>query len=1421
MADDPDQFLSVGRKEQLDSAAMAFDTKKSCWVPDEKEGFISAEIISTKGEMVTVKTLTGKQVTLKKDDTQQVNPPKFEKMEDMAGLTYLSEAGVLHNLRQRYYSGLIYTYSGLFCVAINPYRRLPIYTDKVVLLYKGKRRAEMPPHVYSVADNAYHDMLQDHENQSMLITGESGAGKTENTKKVIQYFANIASASAGAKPDPQAKGKKGNLEDQVIQANPPLEAMGNAKTTRNDNSSRFGKFIRIHFGNNGKLAGADIETYLLEKSRVISQLPGERAYHVFYQILSGFIPDLADKLLIDNTDPKCFHFCSQGETSIDNVDDKDEMKITDDALNVLGFNEEEKFAIYKMCGAILHFGNSKWKQRPREEQAEIEEQQAIDKVAHLLGVNAGELTKNLLKPRIKVGTEYVQQGRTKQQVIYSVGALSKAIYNKMFSWLVGLINKTLDTKATKQFFIGVLDIAGFEIFEYNTFEQICINLTNEKLQQFFNHHMFILEQEEYKREGIDWEFIDFGLDLEATIVLIEGPMGVFMCLEEECMFPKATDRTFLEKLCKNQENNHHFSTPQLGSKAKKTNVEHHFEIHHYAGTVGYNIEFWLDKNKDPLNEAVVELFQKSAEPLVVKLFTDPVAAGGGAGKKKKGGSFQTVSAKHREQLNRLMATLGNTKPHFVRCIIPNEKKAAGVIDAFLVLHQLACNGVLEGIRICRKGFPNRMPFADFKQRYTILAPQAVPAGFIDTRKAADLLLSQLTLEPNEYRMGHTKVFFRAGVLGNLEEMRDERLAKILSLLQAQCRGFLMRKEYKKMLDKRVGLFVLQRNIRKYLILRIWPWWRLYTKVKPLLNVARSEDEMKAIQDDLKKAQDTAKKLEDERKAMEEKNAELLKEKNDLYMQLNSDSESQAEVEEQLSKMIALKADVESQLEDVQGRLEEEEDANAQLSAAKRKLEQESDGFKKDIDDLELSLSKVEEEKKQKEHQITQLNEDLAAQDEAISKLSKEKHALQEENAKTVEALQAEEDKVNHLSKVKAKLESNIDELEDNLEHEKKARADVEKVKRKLEGDLKMTQETVEELEHAKRDLEEHVKKRDYEIQQLSSKLEDEQGLVAQLQKKIKELQARIEELEEELEAERQARAKAEKGRAEFARELEDLSDRLEEQGGATNVQIELNKRREAEVTKLKRELEDTHMQSEATSAALRKKHQDAVSELTENCEALNRTKSKIDKERQQLKAEVDDLSGNIEMLQRSKINSDKTAHQLEAQLGEANARLDEFQRQIAELNSHKSRMSQENADLQRQLEEAESGGSALTKLRAQLSAQLEDLKRQLEDESRQRHSIQAQYKNAIHENDQLREAVDEEAEGKAEATRNLAKVNSELSALRAKFDSEAVQRAEELEEQRKKLVAKLAALEEQLATALSKNSSLRRPKQDWLVNARI
>ncbi|XP_064423645.1 myosin-4 [Latimeria chalumnae] len=1410
---DAAKFLRKSEKERIEAQTKPFDAKTYTYATDPKEDYVKGIIQSREGGKATVKTEDGRTVTVKDTEVFPQNPPKFDKIEDMAMMTHLHEPAVLFNLKERYAAWMIYTYSGLFCITVNPYKWLPVYSPEVVAGYRGRKRQEAPPHIFSISDNAYQAMLTDRDNQSVLITGESGAGKTVNTKRVIQYFATIA-AIGDKKGQPQPTSKmQGTLEDQIVQANPLLEAFGNAKTVRNDNSSRFGKFIRIHFGTTGKLSSADIETYLLEKSRITFQLRQERSYHIFYQIMCNKKPELVEMLLI-TTNPYDFPYISQGEITVASIDDSEELMATDSAIDILGFTAEEKIAIYKLTGSVMHYGNMKFKQKQREEQAEPDGTEVPDKASYLLGLNSADLLKGLCYPRVKVGNEFVTKGQTVQQVYNNVGALAKSVYEKMFLWMVIRINQQLDTKQPRQHFIGVLDIAGFEIFDMNTLEQLCINFTNEKLQQFFNHHMFVLEQEEYKKEGIEWEFIDFGMDLAACIELIEKPMGIFSILEEECMFPKSTDTSFKNKLYdQHLGKNNCFLKP----KPVKGKIEAHFSLVHYAGTVDYNIAGWLEKNKDPLNETVVGLYQKSSMKtlsLLYSAFAAAEAEGAKKGGKKKGSSFQTVSAVFRENLNKLMTNLRSTHPHFVRCLIPNETKTPGAVEHGLVLHQLRCNGVLEGIRICTKGFPSRILYADFKQRYKVLNASAIPEGqFIDSKKASEKLLGSIDVDHTQYKFGHTKVFFKAGLLGTLEEMRDEKLALLITRTQAICRGYLMRVEFNKMMERRESIFTIQYNVRSFMNVKHWPWMKLFFKIKPLLKSAETEKEMANMKEDFEKTKEDFIKSEARRKELEEKMVSLLQEKNDLQLQVQSETENLADAEERCDGLIKSKIQLEAKVKELNERLEDEEESNAELTAKKRKLEDECSELKKDIDDLELTLAKVEKEKHATENKVKNLTEEMANLDENVAKLTKEKKALQEAHQQTLDDLQAEEDKVNTLTKAKTKLEQQVDDLEGSLEQEKKLRMDLERAKRKLEGDLKLSQESLMDLENDKQQLDEKLKKKDFDMSQLQSKIEDEQALGTQLQKKIKELQARIEELEEEIEAERASRAKAEKQRADLSRELEEISERLEEAGGATAAQIEMNKKREAEFQKMRRDLEEATLQHEATAAALRKKQADSVAELGEQIDNLQRVKTKLEKEKSELKMEIDDLASNMESVSKAKSNLEKMSRTLEDQLSEVKTKEEEHQRVINDVSTQRARLQTEAGELARQVEEKDALVSQLTRGKQAYTQQIEELKRQLEEEVKAKNALAHALQSARHDCDLLREQYEEEQEAKAELQRSMSKANSEVAQWRTKYETDAIQRTEELEEAKKKLAQRLQDAEEQVEAVNSKCASLDKTKQ--------
>merc|ERR1719150_1037532 len=1128
-----------------------------------------------RGEEVEVEIQeTSKKMFVARDDLQKMNPPKYDKQEDMADLTCLNEASVLHNIKERYFSGLIYTYSGLFCVVVNPYKRLPIYTEKIIEIYKGKKRHEVPPHVFAITDIAYRSMLQDREDQSILCTGESGAGKTENTKKVIQYLAYVAASKPKTNSHLPASSEGGlsfgELEQQLLKANPILEAFGNAKTVKNDNSSRFGKFIRINFDASGYIAGANIETYLLEKARIIRQAPDERTFHIFYQLLMGASSELKSQMILE--DVRNYTFMTKGAVRMPGIDDVEEFQMTQNAMKVMGISDEDMSSIWRVISASLLFGNMEFKQERNSDQATLPDNTVAQKVAHLLGIQVTDLTKAFLKPRIKVGRDYVTKAQTKEQVEFAIEAIAKATYERLFKWIVTRINRSLDrTKRQGASFIGILDIAGFEIFELNSFEQLCINYTNEKLQQLFNHTMFILEQEEYQREGIEWKFIDFGLDLQPTIDLIEKPMGIMALVDEECWFPKATDKSFVEKLVTS-----HAVHPKFVKSDFKSDAD--FSILHYAGQVNYSAAKWLMKNMDPLNENIVQYLQASQDPFVCHIWKDAEIVGMAQqamtdtqfGRVTRKGMFRTVSQLYKEQLTKLMATLRNTNPNFVRCIIPNHDKKAGKINAPLVLDQLRCNGVLEGIRICRQGFPNRIPFQEFRQRYELLTPNVIPKGFMDGKKACEKMIEALELDPGLYRIGQSKIFFRAGVLAHLEEERDLRITDLVVKFQAYCRGLLARRNYVKRTQQLNAIRILQRNCSAYLKLRNWQWWRLYTKVKPLLQVTKNDEKVLQKETELKEVKEKLESHETVVKELDRQYQQALEEKNILAEQLQAETELCAEAEEMRARLAARKQELEEILHDMEARIEEEEEKTLKMSEERKKLQLNIQDLEEQLEEEEAARQKLQIEKVQYDAKVKKYEEDLAMYEDTNQKSSKEKKLMEERLQDVMATLTEEEEKAKHLSKLKAKHESTIGELEDKIRKDNQQRQEVERAKRKIETELNDLKEQVGEKKMQVEEAQLLLGKREEELGQAMMKVDEESALKAKAQKQLRELEAQMNELGEDLEAEKEARVKAEKGKRDLNEELEALKNELLDNIDSTAAQQELRIAREKELATLKK-----------------------------------------------------------------------------------------------------------------------------------------------------------------------------------------------------------------------------------------------------------
>ncbi|KRY78774.1 Myosin heavy chain, non-muscle [Trichinella pseudospiralis] len=1386
-----------GREEQL--LQPEWGRQRMVWVPHETAGFVAARIVEEKGDTVVVEIVdTGKKLEISEEMVEKMNPPKYEKVPDMADLTCLNEACVLHNLKARYYSGMIYTYSGLFCVVINPYEKLPIYTESIIEMYKGQKRHEVPPHVFAIADTAYRNMLQERDDQSILCTGESGAGKTENTKKVIQYLTYVAGTSRTSKSGTsQAVNTRGELEQQLLQANPILEAFGNAKTVKNDNSSRFGKFIRINFDMSGFICGANIESYLLEKSRANRQAKDERSFHIFYQFLQGTTEEEKKAFVLNKVDQ--YRFLANGYIALPGVDDAAEFHNTVRSMRIMNFLDDEISAILRVVSAVLHFGNLEFIQDKKSDQAMLPDDTVYQKVCRLLGLSVSELSKALIRPRIKVGRDYVHKSQSKEQAEFSVEAISKACYERLFKWLVHRINKSLDrTKRQSASFIGILDMAGFEIFNLNSFEQLCINYTNEKLQQLFNHTMFILEQEEYQREGIDWQFIDFGLDLQPTIDLIEKPMGILSLLDEDCWFPKATDKSYTEKLKANHSKHPKFIIPDFKAASD-------FALLHYAGRVDYSTKQWLMKNMDPLNENVVALLQNSSDPFVVSIWKDAEFAGIGAtevnettfGVRTKKGMFRTVSQLYKEQLNRLMGLLRNSTPHFVRCIIPNYEKKNGKLDAMLVLEQLRCNGVLEGIRICRAGFPNRIPFQEFRHRYEILCPNVISRGFMDGKEAVKKMVEYLDLEPVLYRIGQSKIFFRAGILAELEDERDKQLSGLIAKFQAICRGVLSRRYYHKRVQQFNAIRVIQRNGLAYLKLRHWKWWRLFTKVKPLLQVTNQEERLQHKEEELQRLKDHMQRQDVDIRELEKKLQQLIEEKAVLVEQLQAETEACVEADDARLRILQKKNELEEHVNELTARLEEEEEKIQNAFAEKKRFMMNISDLENQLECEEASRQKLELEKTQIENKLKKAEEALAVLDDTHSKLLKEKKYAEERCADVSKKLSDEEDRSKSLQKLKVKYEA-------------QARCDIEKLKRKLEAEVNDLKDQLSEKRHQLDELQQQLARREEELAHALAKVDEENASKQNFAKRLREYEGQVNELQEDLESEKVLRVKAEKQKRDLAGELESLKAELEETHDHSTIQQELRTKREEEVAHLKKMLDEEATLREQLLQENKQKYMMQIEAISDTVEQLRKGKQQAEKTKSVLESEVAGLTADLNNAQMAKQESDRRRKQVEAQLMEANGRLGDLERLKAENSDQLAKYQTELENAQKTAEDAETKLTSAMKELALVQLQSAELQDLLQEETRAKLLLQNKLRNLENDCALVKEQKEELEEGKQNAEKTIQALQLQMVELKKKNEEVSV---EIMEEAKKKAQKEIEIVQKKLQEVMVEKDRVERSKK--------
>ncbi|XP_051236545.1 unconventional myosin-Va isoform X1 [Dicentrarchus labrax] len=788
------------------------------WIPDAEEVWKSAELTKDykNGDaslQLMLEDGTSIEHTLDpktKNLPYLRNPDILVGENDLTALSYLHEPAVLHNLKVRFVdSKLIYTYCGIVLVAINPYETLPIYGTDIINAYSGQNMGDMDPHIFAVAEEAYKQMARDERNQSIIVSGESGAGKTVSAKYAMRYFATVSGSASEA-----------NVEEKVLASNPIMEAIGNAKTTRNDNSSRFGKYIEIGFDTRFRIIGANMRTYLLEKSRVVFQADEERNYHIFYQLCaSSHLPEFKNLKLSSAND---FLYTRQGRSPvIGGVDDTKELSTTRNAFTLLGINESYQMGLFQVLAAILHLGNVEIKDRDSDSSVIPPNNRHLTAFCELVGVTYQDMSQWLCHRKLKTATETYVKPLPRLQATNARDALSKHIYAKLFNWIVEHVNKALITNVKQHSFIGVLDIYGFETFEINSFEQFCINYANEKLQQQFNMHVFKLEQEEYMKEQIPWTLIDF-YDNQPCINLIEAKMGILDLLDEECKMPKGSDDSWAQKLY-----NTHLKTSSLFEKPRMSNRA--FIIKHFADKVEYQCDGFLEKNKDTVNEEQINVLKASKFELLMELFHDgekaisPTGQVQGTGGRtrlsikpdksrdsKSKEHKKTVGCQFRNSLQMLMETLNATTPHYVRCIKPNDFKMAFTFDPKRAVQQLRACGVLETIRISAAGFPSRWTYQEFFSRYRVLMKQkdVLP----DKKLTCKNVLEKLVQDQDKYQFGKTKIFFRAGQVAYLEKLRADKLRAACIRIQKTIRCWLARKKY---LRKRSAAITIQRFTRGY------------------------------------------------------------------------------------------------------------------------------------------------------------------------------------------------------------------------------------------------------------------------------------------------------------------------------------------------------------------------------------------------------------------------------------------------------------------------------------------------------------------------------------------------------------------------------------------------------------------------------
>ncbi|KAI5179822.1 myosin heavy chain 9/10/11/14 [Nematocida sp. AWRm80] len=1432
-------------KDTVEGHVECIGKEKHVWWLTEEGEYELGRVLSESDLTMSVE-VGNKTMDVGKRIVHKANPSKFDLVENMSHLSYLNEPSILHNLRQRYLIEQQYTYSGLFLVAINPYKHLGVYGKDSIDKYSTvHKREDASPHIYAVASEAYYMMRNSKTPQTILITGESGAGKTENTKHAIEFLTKVSGNT-------QRTVK--TLEERLLWTNPLLEAFGNAQTQRNDNSSRFGKFIKIEFGINGEIIGARVERYLLESTRVTKQSEGEKNYHIFHTLLKDTDQDYLSTLHLEKNRKYKIIPEEEPRQSLETARQKTEHSSIITAMHIFEISNENIEKIFQIVAAIIHLGETEFEQQGTEVNISRATEPFLQRAAEFLGVEYDLFKETLLRPKIKAGNEIVVHGRTPKEVSFTVTSLCKVIYERLFDWIVFLINQALKPTTKPWSYIGVLDIAGFEILESNGFEQLCINYTNEKLQQFFNHRMFILEQETYLKEGLDWDMIDFGLDLQPTIDLLEtASKGIFSILDEECVVPGGTDKRLLSKVMQQWKTHDKFTVPKF---------EDGFIIDHYAGQVKYNSPGWITKNKDPLDEAIAELLLGPRGSMAYL-----------SSKSLSATRFRTIAQTHKQQLQDLLQTLYSTNPHFVRCINPNSEKQPGVFDSSKVLNQLRCNGVLEGVRISRQGFPTRVEFREFVQRYLLLSKdKSTPIH--PTSKGVTQLLAQLEVPSSLYRLGKTRLFLRQGALADLEELRNLKISSTVKELQKKLRELLSANLERIQKEKDEAIALLQKNVKIFASVRKWAWWKLCMKVRPLLEVRKSEDELKERDQQIyqQKAEihvltEKIRAAEIERSIALEELQKILSELEQLRQISSIEKDALQTAKDQLTKELntSQRAATKS-LSTIDSLKKELAEVKVQAEQAKKEAATESSAkLLTEISALKFSLERLEKENSalKKTLQETQTQLDLALHDKEIFQC--EKTAMEEKAKKYLLDLEEAQNETKTSDSLRYKAEMSLKSVTADLERvraalefekEKSSKldeafkratapiieqvitppqpapkntlaTDIERLKKELEAEKEVSAARKQEFEELKK---QHIDLMDHKLESMLSNQKDLNSEITKLRQTNTKLQINLSQAEEAIQ---DLQHELKDTNAQKTAETE--KRKKAEQALSQQKQLEQELQRAlATLTSEKQALNDKLLSETGTLKASADKCMRAqnaiVNELEHTIETIEEVKQLIEK----LFKEIA-VSTQVVQLYREKINTlthtlllaKQEEHRLKSDLSkakeevlEAESALEWATKQLSQHSKEKEQLVEElEAELHLQREKTEEEEHEWMQLKKKLDQEKKALQKQLKDKEREVSTLLLAQQEAQQLQKKLatqKEEYHKRSEAKAHEIQTLQAQIAELAHHSRQAKEELAHHQRKLAQTEEKLRRTESTLEHQKTKALQQTTQLQRAEETHL-----